>query len=45
MSAKPDHDKFDVIIVGSGVAGLTAAYDLLQNKPDCKLVILEARGE
>ncbi len=33
--------KYDVIIVGGGIIGLTAGYTLLKEKPDIKLLILE----
>ncbi|XP_028418305.1 probable flavin-containing monoamine oxidase A [Dendronephthya gigantea] len=36
-------DTYDVIIVGAGAAGLTAAYELTKNKPECKIIVLEAR--
>lgn len=42
MSSNPD--EFEVVIVGAGIAGLTAAFELRQNKPDCKLVVVEAKG-
>ena len=35
----------DIVIVGSGIAGLTAAFDLLRNNPLCKLVVLEAKSK
>jgi cation diffusion facilitator CzcD-associated flavoprotein CzcO len=35
---------YDVIVIGAGAAGLTAAYELNENKPECKLIVLEARG-
>lgn len=33
-----------VVIIGSGVAGLTTAYELLANNSDVKVTILEARN-
>lgn len=33
----------DVIVIGGGLSGLTASYHLLQNKPDCKVLVLEAK--
>ncbi len=35
-------EKFDVIIVGSGPAGLGAAFHLIRNKPDLKILMLES---
>ena len=35
---------YDVIVIGAGAAGLTAAYELSKNKPKCKIIVLEARG-
>ena len=34
---------YDVIVIGAGAAGLTAAYELSKNKPKCKIIVLEAR--
>lgn len=34
----------DVIVIGGGLSGLTAAYHLLRNKPDRKVLVLEAKG-
>ena len=32
---------YDVIIVGGGIVGLATAYQILQDKPDTKLLIVE----
>ena len=31
----------DIVIVGAGIVGLATAYQLLQEKPDLKIVIVE----
>jgi hypothetical protein len=33
----------DIVIVGSGVSGACIAYNLLSEKPDLRVVLLEAR--
>lgn len=40
-----DNNDFDVIIVGSGLTGLTAAYFLLKKEIGLNVLILEATGE
>ncbi len=37
--------KYDVIIIGGGIIGLTTAYTLLQKKPDTTLLILEKESD
>lgn len=34
-------NKYDVIIVGAGPAGIFASYELITNKPDLKVLVLE----
>lgn len=34
-------EKYDVIIIGAGPAGLFSAYELITNKPNLKIVIME----
>ncbi len=35
---------YDVIIVGGGLSGLTAAYRLRQAQPDTRLLVIEAHN-
>ena len=41
----PDIEKelYDVCIVGAGASGLMAANVILREKPDCKLLIVDAK--
>ena len=34
-------DEYDIIVVGSGIAGLYSAYNILKIDPNCKILILE----
>ena len=36
--------EFDVIIIGGGCSGLSAAYHIKKCKSDTKIVVLEAKG-
>jgi len=36
--------KYDVIIVGAGPGGIFSAYELIQKKPELKIVVLETGG-
>ncbi|MDC0128365.1 NAD(P)/FAD-dependent oxidoreductase [Methylophilaceae bacterium] len=38
-------NKIDVVIVGSGIAGITTAYYLQKNHPNITYVIIEARSD
>ena len=42
MAASPEI--VDVVIIGGGMSGLSAAYELLKKRPQIKLVVLEAKG-
>lgn len=51
MDVKSDHnfqnsaeEFYDVIVVGAGIAGLTAAYTLKKKADSLKILILEARN-
>jgi len=34
----------DVVVVGAGISGLTAAYTILTRDPGIRLVVIEAKG-
>jgi len=34
----------DVVIVGAGISGLSAAYKLLSKDPNLDIIVLEAKG-
>ena len=36
--------RYDVIIVGGGCSGLSAAYQIKKQKKDARVLILEAKG-
>lgn len=42
---RPDHEHFDVVIVGAGISGIGAAYHLQTMTPDRSYVILEGRAD
>ena len=49
MLTSDDHSgsmetEYDVICIGAGFAGLTAAHTLLKAKPSLKICVLEAKG-
>jgi len=37
-------DEFDVIVIGCGLSGLTAAYEIFKLEPNINLCLLEAKG-
>uniref|UniRef100_A0A914V2G5 Amine oxidase n=1 Tax=Plectus sambesii TaxID=2011161 RepID=A0A914V2G5_9BILA len=39
LATQPD---YDVVVVGGGISGMTAAYELRKQKPNIRLVVLEA---
>jgi monoamine oxidase len=44
MPNEPNETQYDVIIVGSGVAGLYCATELLRAHPKCRIALLEKYG-
>lgn len=34
----------DYVIIGSGISGASIAFNVLERKPDAKIVLLEGRG-
>jgi flavin-dependent dehydrogenase len=34
----------DIIVVGAGISGVTAAYKLLQKNQSLRILVLEAKG-
>lgn len=34
--------KYDVIIIGAGPGGIFTAYELINNRPDCRIAVFEA---
>lgn len=43
-SLDPAESVADVVIVGAGISGLSAAYEVLKKRANTKVVILEAKG-
>jgi protoporphyrinogen oxidase len=37
-------EEFDVIVIGCGLSGLTAAYEILKLEQNTNLCLLEAKG-
>ena len=37
--------KYDCLIIGGGIVGLSTAYKLLQEKPNLKVVLLEKESQ
>ena len=44
MTMSETETKFDVVIVGAGLSGIGAAYNLQKNCPSKKFIILEGRS-
>jgi len=43
-TSNDEGDVYDVIVIGAGLAGLSAAYNLKIKKKDLKILILEGQG-
>ena len=43
-SSSNEDQPWDVIIIGAGLAGLTAAYRILKTDSNAKVLVLEAKG-
>lgn len=39
-----ENNQYDIVIIGAGVAGLTAAYTLKKTDPNLRILILEAKN-
>lgn len=39
-----EYGTYDVIILGAGISGLSTAHQILSDKPDTSLLLLEARS-
>ena len=37
-------NQFDVIVIGGGISGLTAAYTVRKKAPDARVIVLEGKG-
>ena len=38
-------ESVDVVVVGAGISGLSAAYEVMKKRPETRLVVLEAKGK
>ena len=43
--AAEEMSEVDVIVIGAGISGLCAAHKILKTRWQCKIVVLEAKGE
>lgn len=45
METSQEIPGFDVVVIGCGLSGLTAAYEMLKIDPTIKVCLLEAKGK
>lgn len=44
MAARKSENDLDVVIIGAGIAGLSAAYQLWKRDPNLNVAVVEAKG-
>ena len=41
-STQQSNNRYDIIIIGGGIAGLYSAYNIQKMSPHCKILVLES---